>query len=315
MVTVAGWLMTAWGAFGGVQAFACDNALLEQTRTDLGAAKSPDFKLRKLAGSLAESCSFPKGVRDALANIPSVDPSARAKLEQKAVLAEPQAWTSACAGGTAAFEAAFGASGSARSVALFKPCDMQRYKFTTEAEFGQASGLVFLSLLVAKHFEEQSVPDGLAIPLLRGLAGIPEGVAPAGAAAPTDPWVAAKDAMAPVVGKAFEAMSETEWASNAGRLLVLCETLRSRPSAERMKNRQVEFDTCAQAGRAADNVTGEPEPLYRSLAGTRVNWGYYLAGAVAKGDPTLVSLAKDATIKGSVGYFLQQITSGGLPMP
>ena len=98
-------------------------------------------------------------------------------------------------------------------------------------------------------------------------------------------------------------------------LLPLCETLRGRPTTERQANRQLEFDTCAEAGRAADNAGAQGAPLFRPVNGTTANWGYYLAGASAKGDPTLVSLAKDETIKSRVGWYLQQITAGALPMP
>jgi hypothetical protein len=171
------------------EAHACDTKLLEMTRADLAAPKGEDFKLRKLAGSLAESCRFSPALTDALAYVPSAQPSGRGRLEQKAVTGDAAGWTAACAGGSATFDAAFAATGQARAAALYGPCDLQRYKFATESELADATGLVFLAVMVAQHFESKAVTSDLAIPLLRGLAGLPPQAAAAAApsAAPSEP--------------------------------------------------------------------------------------------------------------------------------
>jgi hypothetical protein len=189
-----------------------------------------------------------------------------------------------------------------------------RYKFAAPGELANATGTVFVALMVAKHFEEKGVPDQLAIPLVRGLAGLGPAQATA-AGAPSDPWTAAKSAVDGVVGKAYDALPVDQWTAAAGKLLGLCEQLRARPVPERQKNRTLEFETCAEAGRAADNLGAQAAPYFRPVGAQTLNWGYYLAGATAKTDPTLVGSARDEEIKGAVGWYVQQLQAGSLPMP
>lgn len=294
-------------------ASACETELLEATLQNFRAGKNPDLNLRKLAGSLAESCVFPRTLTSVLGTVPSVDPPGRPKLEQKVITGDPVAWNTACPGGMATFDAAFAQSGAAKAATLYSGCDMARFKFVTEAELANANGLVFLSVIIAKHFQDKGVADNLAIPLLRGISGLPEAMAAAPAA--PDPWVAARDRVALVAGKPFEAMQAAEWGAQAAALLPICEALRARPAPERSKNRKVEFDACSEAGRAADHAGVNTAPWFRAVGSAQVNWGYYLAAGLANADATLVSFAKDEEIKGTVGYYLQQITSGALPLP
>lgn len=174
-----GWWSTAWG---------CDPELLAMTKGDLASTKSEDYKLRRLAGSLAESCSFVPTLAAQLATVPSVEIPNRPKLEQKVVTSEAAAWTAACPGGAATFQAAFAQSGAERAHTLFTGCELARLGFATESELASANGLVFLAVLVGKHFQEEKVPDAVAWPLARGLAGIsgaaPPAAAPTAAAAP-----------------------------------------------------------------------------------------------------------------------------------
>lgn len=309
-------LLMGWWAMAGV-AWGCDPELLTLTRNDLSTAKNADYKIRKLAGSLGESCTFAKGLGSAIASVPSIEIGSRPALEQKVVTGDPAAWAAACPGGAATFDAAFAQKGAERAHTLFTGCDVGRFRFATEPELGQATGFPFLSVLVARHFEDQKVADALALPLLRALAGI-EGPPPAAGAvvsAAVDPWVAAADRLKLVVGKPVAAFPAAEWATHATALLSSCEALRARPAAERLKGKQVEFDACGEAGRAADNAGAQTAPLFRPLNGTNANWGYYLAGALAKGDPTLVPGSKDETIKSRVGWYAQQIVGGVLPQP
>jgi hypothetical protein len=293
-------------------AAACEKELLEATLTNLRAGTNADLKMRKLAGSLAESCTFPRGLTSMLGTIPHTDAPGRPKLEQKVVLEDPNVWNTACPGGKATFDAAFAQSGAARAATLYAGCDMARYKFVTQDELANATGLVYTSIIVARHFQDKAVADVLALPLLRGLAGLPEAQAAAPAA---DPWAQARDRVTQVASKPFEGLPAAEWTTHANALLPLCEALRTRPVSERSKNRQLEFDTCAQAGRATDHAGIETAPLFRQVGSTPVNWGYYLAAGLAKGDPTLVSYAQDEEMKGTIGWYLQQINSGALPLP
>jgi hypothetical protein len=297
-------------------AHACDAELLAITAKNMRSAKDPELRLKKLAGSLAESCRFVPALREVLGTVPSVPPSGRAGLERKAVTGDEAAWGAACAGGMPAFEQASAAAGAARAAALWGPCDVQRYRFTDEAGLAQADGLVILSLLVARHFEANGVDDALAIPLLRGLAGV-SGAAPAAAAASAGggPWAAARAEIDAVKGKAFDAMPADQWKAVGARMLPVCEAARGRPEAERRANRQLEYDVCAHAGFAADNAGTQEAPLFRAVGGKQVNWGYYLAAATARPDPTLVTRTADETVRGAVSWYVDQLKAGAFPSP
>lgn len=303
---------------GADAARACDDELLAMTVKNLAAGKDPEYRLKKLAGSLAESCRFVPALRDALATVPSVTPAGRAGLEKKAVTGDPAAWSAACAGGMAVFEAASALSGAERAAALWGPCDVQRYRFTDQAGLDRAQGMVFVSLLVAKHFEANGVRDDLALPLLRGLAGVsaaPATSASASAAAGADPWAAARKEVEGVRGRPFDALPADQWGTIAGRMLPLCESVRARPEAERRTQRQAEYDVCALAGFAADNSGSQEAPLFRSVGGKPVNWGYYLAAATARPDPTLLTRTADETVRNAVTWYVEQLEAGAFPSP
>jgi hypothetical protein len=295
------------------QARGCDQALLTQTKTDFESSHAAaDVKFRRLVGSLAESCEFSPGLSSTLTALTGADIPMRPGMEKKVVTSDAAAWSAACPGGSAAFDAAYAATGDAREAALFGPCDVARYRFAAPGELAHATGVVFVALLVAKQFELQQVPDAVAIPLERYLAGL--GAAPATPAAP-DPWTTARTAVDAVSTKPYSALPPDQWATQAQTLLGLCETLRARPTTERQKNRPLEFDTCAQAGRAADASGQQTAPQFSTVAGKSVNRGYYLAGATAKADSTLVDFCKDAEVKSAVGWYVQQLQSGALPSP
>jgi hypothetical protein len=118
-----------------------------------------------------------------------------------------------------------------------------------------------------------------------------------------------------IAGKPYDALPADQWAKSAAALLPLCEQVRSRPTTERQKNRTLEFETCAEAGRAAENLGPQAAPYFRPVGAQTVNWGYYLAGASARADPTLVGFAKDPEIKSAVGWYVSQLEAGKLPAP
>lgn len=293
---------------------ACDQELLAQTKKDLESSRaSTDVKFRKLVGSLAESCTFTPTLDQMLTSLTGADTPTRPGLERKVVLGELGAWSTACAAGEPAFSAAFAATGAAREAALYGPCDVQRYKFAAPGELAAATGGVpFLSLLVARHFESQQVPDAVAIPLLRALAGLG---AQAAAPVATDVWATARTAVDLTATTKFDGLTADQWSAAAQGLLPLCEQLRARPTAERQKSRALEFETCAEAGRAAENSGRQDPPAFRPVGAQLVNWGYYLAAAAAKIDGTLLVNARSEEIKGAVGWYVQQLQAGTLPPP
>ncbi|MEZ4238460.1 MAG: hypothetical protein R3F59_20370 [Myxococcota bacterium] len=298
-----------WSA--AAPARACDPELLELTAKNLASQHDPTLRLKKLAGSLAESCSFVPSLRDALGTVPSLPPASRPALERKAVTSDAAAWEAACPGGLATYEKAAAQSGADRAATLYADCNLKRFAFTDQAGLAAGDGLPFLTILVAQHFDANRVAPALAQPLLRGLAGIS---AAAGAGA-DDPWATARTEVDAVKGRAFDAIPPAQWKAVADKLLPLCERLRGRPDTERLKNRQLEYDTCATAGFAADNAGAPAEPLFRPLAGQQVNWGYYLAAATARPDPTLLTRTADQTVRSSVQYCLDQLKSGKFPAP
>jgi hypothetical protein len=311
---LSSWWSMAWG---------CDAELLAVTKGDLASAKNDDYKIRRLAGSLAESCDFVPTLASVLGTVPSTEIPNRPKLEQKVVTSEAAAWSSACPGGAVTFQTAFAQAGDERAKTLYAGCDLGRLAFATEAELGKANGFVFLAILVGKHLQEQKVPETVAQPLVRALAGIsgaappmtPVASAPAAAAPAADPWAAARERVAGVAGKPATAFPAADWSQRATALLQSCEALRARPAVERIANRALEFDTCAEAGRAADHTGTQVAPLFRPAGATTANWGYALAASVARTDPNLITAHRDETIRSRVGWYLQQLSSGAMPPP
>lgn len=274
-------------------AWACDAEKLAAIQTTIASAPNPDLKRKRLMTALGGACTFPLPVAEALRSIPIAAPPDGFKLEVAAARKATSEWNAACQGGTMALERAIQARGPTRRDALWGPCDLQRYRYVTGDELAVAEGYVFLSVLVARHFEEQGVEDRVGIPLLRTLGAGATARDAAGAAA-TLPWNGLTEA-------------------KAKELLDLCRQTAARPTAERITNKKVEFDVCAQAGRAIDGAGLQADPYTLSLQGQTVNAGYYAAALLANGDDLLLATYADEEVRGAIQWLVTQIRKGFLP--
>lgn len=292
-------------------ALACDPARVQQGIDEVRAAKTPELARATAATALSQACRFLPGVADMMKALPSATAAETGKIDLRAAMDTAEGWKAACKGGDATLQKARALSGAERNRVLWTECDLGRLKLGTQTGFERADGAVYLAILAANHLDEHGIADPVRNPLLFALAGI-GGSATGGG--PTDAWTQARDAAAAVTALAWNDLTEAQWAVKAADLLGRCEALRSRPVPERQKNRQVEFDVCAQAGRAAENANAPAPPLFQVVAGQTVNRGFYLAATVAKGDPGMLSRMPDETLRGSIAWYVQQIDAAALPV-
>lgn len=298
------WMAALWLTTG---AWACDSDKLAAVQTTIATAPNADLRRKKLMSSLNEACTFPLPVAEALRSIPSVSLPDGFKLEVTAARKASSEWNAACTGGSMALERAIAARGPARRDALWGPCDLQRYRFIDSNELASAQGYVFLSILVARHFDDQGVSDRVGIPLLRTLIGAGETTAPPPTA--TGVWATARDAASAAANLPWNGLTQLK----AQELLDLCRQTASRPPPERIANKKVEFDVCAQAGRAIDGAGLQTAPYALTLQGQTVNAGYYAAAQLANGDDLLLATCADEEIRGAVQWLVTQIRKGFLP--
>jgi hypothetical protein len=294
-------------------AFGCDVAKLTAARDAAAAAPNADLARRKVLGALATSCTFPAKIAETMRSMQSASTIDSYKLEVAGIRQTPQEWITACPAGNRALEQAANVRGPQRRDALYAPCGLERYKFSTSEELATADGYVLLATLVARHFEDVSVEDRVAIPVLRALAGI--GTKPATTPAPAgaDVWASARQETAGVAILAWDARDEAGWTEIATAMLGWCDALVARPIAERRTNKQVEFDTCVQAGRAASNASLSGPPHVKEINGTPIVVGYWAAVLLANGSDDLIRNMRDAEVRNTLTWYLQQLRKGQIP--
>lgn len=297
-------------------AFACDATKLTAARDAAAAAPNPDLARRKVLGALAQSCTFTPKIAETMRNMQSASTIDSYKLEIAGLRQSSAEWTTACPAGTRALEAAATTRGPQRRDALYGPCGLDRYRFATSDEAATADGYLLLATLVARHFEDVSVEDRVAIPLLRTLAGVGSR-APAPAAgspgATDDVWQTARQESAAIAILAWNAHDEAGWSEVATAMLGWCDALAARPIQERRLNKQIEFDTCVQAGRAASNAGASAPPLVRDVNGTPIVVGYWAAVILANGSDDLIAHLRDVEVRNTLTWYLQQLRKGQLP--
>lgn len=293
-------------------AHACDTAKLTAARDAIPAAPNPDQARRRVAAALAATCTFPTRVQEALRQIPAAAQPDSFKLEIAALRASPSEWTTACPAGPAALEKGAVVRGVQRRDALYDPCNVLRFRYATSEEFAVADGYVFLSIVVARHFQEIGVEDRVAFPLLRTLAGVDRAGQPA-AAPVADAWAAARTEASEAAALQWGARDEAGWSSLADTLMTRCDELARKAPTDRSKNRQIEFDVCAQAGRAASNASATGAPHVREVKGQPVMVGYWAAAALAVADDRLIANLRDEELRQTLSWYLQQIRKGELP--
>jgi hypothetical protein len=291
---------------------ACDTTKLTAARDAIAAAPNPDQARRRLAAAIAGACTLPVRFQEALKQIPSAAQPDSFKIEIAAMRQSPSEWTTACPAGPGALEKGAVVRGVQRRDALYDPCNLLRFRFATSDEFAVADGYVFLAVVVARHFQEVGVEDRVALPILRTLAGV-DRAGQAAAAPASDAWGQARAEASEAAAAQWGAYDEAGWLELADRLLSRCDELARKNPMERSKNRQIEFDVCAQAGRAASNGSASAEPLVRQLKGNPVIVGYWAAAAIAVADDSLVANLRDAELKNTLTWYLQQLRKGEIP--
>jgi hypothetical protein len=294
-------------------AHACDATKLTAARDAVASAPNPDQARRRLASAVAGACTFPTRIQEAFKQIPSAAATDATKIEIAAMRASPSEWTTACPAGPSALEKGAVVRGVQRRDALYDPCNLLRFRFSTSDEFAVADGYVFLAIIAARHFQEVGVEDRVALPILRTLAGVDRAGAAAPAAAGGDVWATARMEASSAGSLQWGQRDEAGWGTLASELLARCDELARKPPAERSKNRQVEFDVCAQAGRAASNAGLTADPHVREIKGQPVVVGYWAAALIAQSDDMLVQNCRDAELKNTLAWYLTQVRKGEIP--
>ena len=302
------WLTTM--LLGEPAAHACDATKLTAARDAIAAAPNPDQARRRLIAAVAGACTFPARIAEALRQMPSATQPDSFKIELAAVRASPSEWTTACPAGSFALEKAAVTRGPERRDVMYDPCNLMRFRFATSDEFAVADGYVFLATLLARQLQEEGVEDRIATPILRTLAGV--GAKPT-VVATTDVWGAGRADASAAAATQWGQKDEAGWLALADGLLARCDELAARPPAERSKNRQVEFDVCSQAGRAASNAGATGEPHVRELGGQPITVGYWAAATLGNTDDMLVRNCRDEELKNTLGWYVTQIRKGAIP--
>ncbi|MBX2796021.1 MAG: hypothetical protein KTR31_00090 [Myxococcales bacterium] len=109
----------------------------------------------------------------------------------------------------------------------------------------------------------------------------------------------------------YSALSEQTWGLRATELRELADQIWF---LDRPELREPLFLLYAYIGYAAENTnTGSP-PFYEQVSGRTVNYYWYLAGALAFQEPSLMSKLGDQNIRSSVGYYKDQLETGGFQL-
>ena len=106
-------------------------------------------------------------------------------------------------------------------------------------------------------------------------------------------------------------LTEEEWGLKAQELRKLVDEVWF---IDRIELREPLFMLYAQIGRAAENMNNNSPPFFEQVGGVPVNYYYFLAGALAAQDPSLLSKISDTDLNDSISYYRQQLDNGGMKM-
>jgi hypothetical protein len=109
----------------------------------------------------------------------------------------------------------------------------------------------------------------------------------------------------------WNALSEQEWSLKANSLRQLADAIWF---VDRPELREPLFLLYAQIGRAADASGDGSPPFYEQVGGHTVNYYWFLAGAMAKETPALLSKLTDRDVNESVSRITDAIQRGDFPM-
>jgi hypothetical protein len=105
----------------------------------------------------------------------------------------------------------------------------------------------------------------------------------------------------------WNAMTESDWGLKANELREDADKIWF---IDRPELREPVFQLYVQIGRAAENQNNPAPPFYAQVGSLTVNWYWYLAGAMAHVEPTLMSKLTDQDLYGSIDYYKQLLDSG-----
>ncbi len=106
----------------------------------------------------------------------------------------------------------------------------------------------------------------------------------------------------------WNAMSESDWGITANTLRSIAEE--TVWFIDRPDLRGPLFHLYVQIGRAAENQNNSTPPYYESVGGMAVNYYWYLAGAMAHEEPSLMSEVSNQDMFASIDYYKQMLDNG-----
>lgn len=127
------------------------------------------------------------------------------------------------------------------------------------------------------------------------------------AVVPNDAIARVMDAVEDVASIPWNALSEQDWGLRANDLLRLSDEMWF---VDRAELREPLFLLYAQIGRAAESSNNPSPPYYENVDGKTVNYYWYLAGAMAYKDPSLMSKLTDQSLNASIQYYKDELDAG-----
>jgi len=83
---------------------------------------------------------------------------------------------------------------------------------------------------------------------------------------------------------------------------------------DRPELREALFQLYVQIGRAADNENRPAPPFFEQVGGMTVNYYWYLAGAMAYQDESLLASITDGDLNARISYYTDQLKNRGIPL-
>jgi hypothetical protein len=124
---------------------------------------------------------------------------------------------------------------------------------------------------------------------------------------PNDAIAQVMEAVEDVASIPWNALSEQDWGLRANDLLRLSDELWF---VDRNELREPQFLLFAQIGRAAESSNNPSPPYYENVDGKTVNYFWYMAGAMAYKDPSLMSKITDQSLNASIQYYKDELDAG-----
>ncbi len=125
---------------------------------------------------------------------------------------------------------------------------------------------------------------------------------------PDDMIAIAMNAVHDIETVPWNAMSESDWGVTANQLRSMAE--QQIWFLDRPELRGPLFHLYVQIGRAAENQNNSVPPFYETVGGQAVNYYWYLAGAMASEEASLLSEVTNPDMHASIDYYREMVESG-----